>query len=166
MSRFPSTSASWAAMGPFDGDDVFNAYTPHYAYNAAQLANSMDVYQAQHQHHLLHHQTVSRTTESKPRLSKDEVDVLEAEFQRNHKPSSNTKKKLAESMNVENARINVSLLNHHPCWSCANPPPELVPEPPCQGKEGEEHSRVRGQAEARDGAEGIPARRPQPARPR
>jgi hypothetical protein len=50
---------------------------------------------------------MSRTTESKPRLSKEEVEVLEAEFQKNHKPNSSTKKALAESMRVDNARINV-----------------------------------------------------------
>lgn len=51
---------------------------------------------------------MSRATESKPRLSKEEVELLEAEFQKNHKPSSTTKKALAESMRVDNARINVS----------------------------------------------------------
>jgi hypothetical protein len=52
---------------------------------------------------------MSRTTESKPRLSKEEVEILEAEFQKNHKPNSITKKALAESMRVDNARINVSV---------------------------------------------------------
>ncbi|PHH69826.1 hypothetical protein CDD80_6465 [Ophiocordyceps camponoti-rufipedis] len=65
----------------------------------------MDAYQSHHNRHLVHHH-VSRATESKPRLSKDEVEVLEAEFQKNHKPSSSTKKALAESMRVDNARIN------------------------------------------------------------
>lgn len=59
-----------------------------------------------HQQHLVHHHQMSRTTESKPRLSKEEVEILEAEFQKNHKPNSTTKKALAESMRVENARIN------------------------------------------------------------
>lgn len=67
----------------------------------------MDPYSAHHhQHHLVHHHQMSRTTESKPRLSKEEVEVLEAEFQKNHKPNSSTKKSLAESMRVDNARIN------------------------------------------------------------
>lgn len=70
------------------------------------LADSMDAYQA-HQQRLLNQQ-MPRTTESKPRLSKEEVEILEAEFQKNHKPNSTTKKALAESMHVDNARINVS----------------------------------------------------------
>jgi len=69
----------------------------------------MDAYQAHH-HHLVHHHQMSRTTESKPRLSKEEVETLEAEFQKNHKPNSSTKKALAESMRVDNARINVSMV--------------------------------------------------------
>ncbi|CRK13688.1 hypothetical protein BN1723_018667, partial [Verticillium longisporum] len=40
----------------------------------------------------------ARTTETKPRLAKDEVDKLEREFQRNHKPNSSLKKQLAEEM--------------------------------------------------------------------
>lgn len=66
----------------------------------------MKAYQAQHTH-LVHHQQMTRTTESKPRLSKEEVDLLESEFQKNHKPNSSTKKALAESMRVDHARINV-----------------------------------------------------------
>ncbi|CRK31584.1 hypothetical protein BN1708_015980 [Verticillium longisporum] len=48
----------------------------------------------------------ARTTETKPRLAKDEVDKLEREFQRNHKPNSSLKKQLAEEMRVDIARIN------------------------------------------------------------
>ncbi|CAI4216254.1 unnamed protein product [Parascedosporium putredinis] len=48
----------------------------------------------------------SHRTETKPRLSKGEVEQLEAEFQKNNKPSSNVKKGLAEQMRVDVARIN------------------------------------------------------------
>lgn len=47
-------------------------------------------------------------TDTKPRLAKDEVARLEAIFKANHKPTSNVKRKLAEEMHVEVARINVS----------------------------------------------------------
>lgn len=87
-------------------DDFAAQYTqlpvPDYPF----LADTIKAYQAQH-NHLVHHQQMSRTTESKPRLSKEEVEVLEAEFQKNHKPNSSTKKALAESMRVDHARINV-----------------------------------------------------------
>jgi len=46
-------------------------------------------------------------TDSKPRLSKEEVDKLEAEFQKNNKPNSSLKKGLAEQLGVDVARINV-----------------------------------------------------------
>jgi len=47
-------------------------------------------------------------TEPKPRLAKEEVDLLEREFNKNPKPNSSTKRELAEQMGVEVPRINVS----------------------------------------------------------
>jgi hypothetical protein len=49
-----------------------------------------------------------RTNETKPRLGKDEVDILEREFSKNPKPSTQTKRGFAEDMGVDLARINVS----------------------------------------------------------
>lgn len=48
----------------------------------------------------------SKQTEPKPRLAKDEVDLLENEFKKNPKPSSQRKREIAELLNVENPRIN------------------------------------------------------------
>ncbi|KAK3945318.1 LIM/homeobox protein Lhx3 [Diplogelasinospora grovesii] len=48
----------------------------------------------------------SKQTEPKPRLAKDEVELLEREFAKNPKPSSSTKRELAEQMGVEIPRIN------------------------------------------------------------
>ncbi|KAK5652551.1 hypothetical protein OQA88_10312 [Cercophora sp. LCS_1] len=48
----------------------------------------------------------SKQTEPKPRLAKDEVELLEGEFAKNPKPNSSTKRELAEQMGVEVARIN------------------------------------------------------------
>jgi hypothetical protein len=45
--------------------------------------------------------------ESKPRLSKDEVERLEKVFQENPKPSSSVKAQLAEELGLERPRINV-----------------------------------------------------------
>ncbi|RDA90358.1 hypothetical protein CP533_3367 [Ophiocordyceps camponoti-saundersi (nom. inval.)] len=99
----PSQWSSWAYSAALD--DPFSPYTQISAF-PGYLADSMDAYQTHHNRHLVHQHHMSRATESKPRLSKDEVEVLEAEFQKNHKPSSSTKKALAESMRVDNARIN------------------------------------------------------------
>lgn len=49
----------------------------------------------------------SKQTEPKPRLAKDEVELLEREFAKNPKPNSSTKRELAEQMGVEVPRINV-----------------------------------------------------------
>ncbi|KAL1838000.1 hypothetical protein VTJ49DRAFT_3148 [Mycothermus thermophilus] len=67
----------------------------------------------QHQHHRaaalmgqggMH---LTKPAEPKPRLAKEEVELLEREFAKNQKPSSSTKRELAEQMGVEVPRINV-----------------------------------------------------------
>jgi hypothetical protein len=49
-----------------------------------------------------------RRNKTKVRLGKDETDVLEREFKRNPKPTTQTKRQFAEDMGVNLARINVS----------------------------------------------------------
>ncbi|KAH7252162.1 hypothetical protein BKA59DRAFT_151533 [Fusarium tricinctum] len=95
----------WSGWNYQNSASQYPRYSQQLPSYAAYLPESMELYNA-HQGHLLHHHQMSRTTETKPRLSKEEVDILEAEFQKNHKPNSTTKKALAESMRVENARIN------------------------------------------------------------
>ncbi|KAM0554099.1 hypothetical protein ACHAPJ_006897 [Fusarium lateritium] len=95
----------WSGWGYQSTANHYPRYSQQLPSYAAYLPESMELYNA-HQGHLLHHHQMSRTTETKPRLSKEEVEVLEAEFQKNHKPNSTTKKALAESMRVDNARIN------------------------------------------------------------
>jgi len=51
---------------------------------------------------------VVKGNETKPRLGKDEVDILEREFKKNPKPTTQTKRQFAEEMGVDLARINVS----------------------------------------------------------
>lgn len=51
----------------------------------------------------------SRQSEHKPRMSKDDVEILEREFQKNSKPTSGRKREIAEMLKVEHPRINVSL---------------------------------------------------------
>lgn len=69
----------------------------------------MTYYQQQHRaaalmgHGNMH---LSKPAEPKPRLAKDEVELLEREFAKNQKPSSSTKRELAEQMGVEVPRIN------------------------------------------------------------
>ena len=72
----------------------------------------MAYYQQQHRAAALMGQGnmhISKQAEPKPRLAKDEVELLETEFAKNQKPSSSTKRELAEQMGVEVPRINVGL---------------------------------------------------------
>ena len=62
---------------------------------------------------------LSKPTEPKPRLAKDEVELLEREFSKNPKPTSSTKRELAEQMGVEVPRINVGPREtHYPVVAC------------------------------------------------
>lgn len=51
--------------------------------------------------------SATRSNETKPRLGKDEVEILEREFKKNPKPTTQTKRQFAEEMGVDLARINV-----------------------------------------------------------
>jgi hypothetical protein len=56
-------------------------------------------------------------SDSKPRLSKDEVERLEKIFLENPKPSSSVKAQLADELGLERPRINVTIPE---AWSVAN----------------------------------------------
>lgn len=47
----------------------------------------------------------------KPRLTKEQHDILEAHFQRQNKPNTNTKKNFAETLNVSLDKVNVRSLS-------------------------------------------------------
>ena len=82
----------------------------------------MAYYQQQHRAAALMGQGnmhLSKPAEPKPRLAKDEVELLEREFGKNQKPSSSTKRELAEQMGVEVPRINVGCCERAPL---AKPP--------------------------------------------
>lgn len=44
----------------------------------------------------------------KPRLTKEQHDVLESHYQKQHKPTTSTKKNFAESLHVSLEKVNVS----------------------------------------------------------
>jgi hypothetical protein len=76
----------------------------------------------------------------KPRLTKEQHDILEAHFQQQHKPSTSTKKGFAESLGVPVDKINVS-------WRCIprqiahdSHNIELVSEPKSKSKAGSEET--------------------------
>jgi hypothetical protein len=50
---------------------------------------------------------LTNTNETKPRLGNDEIEILDLEFKRNPKPTTQTKRQFAEDMGIDLARINV-----------------------------------------------------------
>lgn len=105
---------------------------PSYPYTNEHL---MVLAQMQHQRTMMgqvHDASLSPTSKQdqpKPRLSKDEVDLLEKEFQKNHKPTSARKREIAELLKVDLPRINVSGLGFffllffflHGYYMCTSP---------------------------------------------
>jgi hypothetical protein len=74
------------------------------------------------------------TCDVKPRLTKEQHDVLEQHFLVQHKPSTLVKKDFASKLGVPLDKINVSGHAHAPRRPHrANIATELVPEPPRQG---------------------------------
>ena len=77
----------------------------------------------------------------KPRLTKEQHDILEAHFQHQHKPSTSTKKGLTERLGVPLDKINVSLrciprqISHN-LYNI-----ELVSEPKSKSKAGSEKTK-------------------------
>ncbi|CAD6443311.1 ba899da5-c66a-4abf-9346-fb5b4a233251 [Sclerotinia trifoliorum] len=61
---------------------------------------------SQHPSNMMNMSNGQKTNETKPRLGKEEVDILEREFKRNPKPTTQTKRIFAEDMGVDLARIN------------------------------------------------------------
>jgi hypothetical protein len=93
-------------MQPYAGQQPAHPQGNQYPYWNPLMA----YYQQQHRAAALMGQGnmhLSKPAEPKPRLAKDEVELLEREFSKNQKPSSSTKRELAEQMGVEVPRINV-----------------------------------------------------------
>lgn len=88
----------------YPGHPTWHMARPHPHF----VANYGNPYFAQ-QHHqgMMSSHGHKHVTDTKPRFAKHEVEVLEAEFQKNHKPSSIIKRALAAKMAVEVPRINV-----------------------------------------------------------
>jgi hypothetical protein len=100
---------------------------------------------------------------SRPRLTKEQVETLEAQFQAHPKPSSNVKRQLAAQTNLSLPRVAVSNsplpLFSHPisCHGSAQltiPPTELVPKQTGQSEAAEASGRIRAHAEGESGGRG------------
>ncbi|TEY59374.1 hypothetical protein BOTCAL_0194g00120 [Botryotinia calthae] len=83
-------------------DQLISQMTSGGVYNDHQYGYTL----SQHQPNMMNMANGQKTNETKPRLGKDEVDVLEFEFNKNPKPTTQTKRGYADSMGVELSRIN------------------------------------------------------------
>lgn len=87
-------------------------HTYSYPYNSDPVFLMPQIPPPHHHRTMADHQSMvhAKQTEPKPRLAKDEVLLLETEFAKNPKPSSQRKREIAELLKVDNPRINVSSL--------------------------------------------------------
>lgn len=109
---------------------AFSGHYDLYAHGADLSRNAQFARSA-----LINNTTMTKSTESKPRLAKEEVEQLEAEFQKNSKPNTSLKKQLAEQMRVDAARINVLTQIHKGLMGeLLTKPAELVPEQTGKGE--------------------------------
>ena len=81
---------------------------------------------------------------TRPRLTKEQVEVLESQFQANHKPNSQVKRQLAIQTKLTLRRVAVG---RHFCDTCSPQTnlssAELVPKSPGQGQATKEARRIR-----------------------
>lgn len=106
-------------------DQMSHYNDPHHTYAMAQSAPMIAL------------PNVAKANETKPRLGKDEVDILEREFKKNPKPTTQTKRQFAEEMGVDLARINVSV-DGGTGGARSLTVVELVPESTCEEEAREE----------------------------
>lgn len=152
--------------------DYSGAYASHQTMYAPNFGN-LPTEQLQQQHYQQHYKTLpqaSLTEQSrnpyatavtqhqiacdiKPRLTKEQHDILEAHYTDQAKPNTSTKKGFAESLNVSLDKVNVSYLWRvsHGCVE-ANVCTELVSEP-----QGEIETRREESPECDTGNEQLPA---------
>lgn len=135
-------------QGSYPSSPPWQLHSRQHQHALPQYGNHYTFGGDRHQPFALGHALQEKTTaETKARLDKKHVEILEQEFQRNQKPSSIIKRELAEQMGHEIARINVRTQHpeHHVCFvSLLTRPLELVPEQASQGEVQQEDGRVCG----------------------
>jgi hypothetical protein len=76
----------------------------------------------------------------KPRLTKEQHDILETHFKAQPKPTTNTKKGFADTLGVPLDKINVGTLTHGPIECALTKDVELVPKPQGQSQARQEEA--------------------------
>jgi hypothetical protein len=148
--NYPGTQYTFS---PEHGVHVGHQAPIHYPQPTSQPQH-LDRYFLAHSHSdfadFTHHASMmdeyddSAEPSTRPRLTKDQVDVLESQFQAQPKPNSNVKRQLAVQTNLTLPRVAVSLQNHSLQVSRLTGA-ELVSKPPSKGQTTEEARGVRDQ---------------------
>lgn len=103
---------SYAPPGPRHDIHIINQSGMFMGYPRQRLSSMPD---AAYRSDGLHLASGHRTShDSKPRLSKEQQDILENAFRQQAKPSTNTKKQYAQSLGVPLDKVNVSFPDHLP----------------------------------------------------
>ena len=130
------------AAQPSLGPDNPEAHPTHFNHTPSQQ-QFMDEY-FHHGHYNDYHQPHMGQEEfedceilTRPRLTKEQVEVLENQFQAHPKPNSNVKRQLASQTNLPLPRVSVRTMRAISS-SCADPLLELVPKPQGKGQTDEE----------------------------
>src|SRR5262249_45935343 len=92
-------------MQPYQNNATHQGYSYPYTHEQLNMMAQMKQRAMMHHHGNM---PPSKQNEPKPRLSKDEVELLEREFLKNPKPTSGRKREIAELLKVDHPRINVS----------------------------------------------------------
>jgi len=106
--------AEYAMYGD-DGDHHIDLRNPHFRqenYQHMHHHHQRDMYsQIQHNPYAAHH-LAGLAVDVKPRLTKEQHDLLESHYRQQNKPNTQTKKGFAEGLGVSLDKVNVS------CASC------------------------------------------------
>jgi len=80
--------------------------------------SNADMYGHHPQHHHFSHHLAGLAVDVKPRLTKEQHDILESHYQSQNKPNTQTKKSFAESLGVSLDKVNVGIMRSVSCDFC------------------------------------------------
>lgn len=86
-----------------DGDHHIDLRNPHFRQEPISMHAQEHFVQPGYGHHL-----AGLSVDVKPRLTKEQHDILESHYQQQNKPNTQTKKGFAESLGVSLDKVNVS----------------------------------------------------------
>lgn len=89
-----------------DGDHAIDLRNPHFRREQPSFLHGQSHFQQQSNHYA--HGLSNLAVDVKPRLTKEQHDILESHYQQQNKPNTQTKKGFAETLGVSLDKVNVS----------------------------------------------------------